>query len=276
MKSMQNDALCLAEMKSFYHRLCPYLIPLLLVWGVWPGVADASLQDEIQVYDDSINRRGDWGLELHVNSTPSGVSRPGYPGEITNVHGIRTTPEISYGLTDTLEAGLYLPVVHQSDNATEFAGPRVRMKWIPKAAPDGGVFYGMNVEVSAVKPQYEIYQNGVEFRPIIGLRTEQWLLVGNPVLDFPLRSGYHRLEPYADPAFKIGRTVQEGVSMGVEYYSELGRFSNIDPLARQANVLFLALDVDRKPWVFNLGVGRGLTQAADGWTLKGIFEIPFD
>lgn len=251
-------------------------LPLLLGLGLWSGGAQASLQDEIQVYDDSINRPGEWGLELHVNSTPSGISHQDYPGEITNVHGLRSTPEISYGLTDVLEAGLYLPVVHQADNATEFAGPRARLKWIPQRAPEGGVFYGLNVEVSAVKPQYEITQNAVEFRPILGLRTEQWLLVGNPVLDFPLRSGYHRLEPYFDPSFKIGRTLQEGLSAGVEYYSELGRFSQLYPLARQSNVLFLVMDVDRKPWVFNLGIGRGLTQAADGWTIKSIFEIPFD
>ncbi len=250
---------------------------VLLLWaGLLPGGAEASLQDEIQVYDDSINAPGAWGLELHVNTTPSGLSRPSYPGEVTNVHGVRSTPEISYGLTSSLEAGLYLPVVHQSDNATEFAGPRARLKWIPQTAPNGGVFYGLNVEVSAVKPQYEIYQNMVEFRPIIGLRTEQWLLVGNPVFDFPLRSGYHRLEPNFDPAFKIGRTVQEGISMGVEYYSELGHLNQVYPLALQSNVLFLAMDVDRKPWVFNLGIGRGMTQGADRWTLKSIFEIPFD
>jgi len=32
----------------------------------------ADLQDEIQVYDDAINSPRELGLELHVNTTPSG------------------------------------------------------------------------------------------------------------------------------------------------------------------------------------------------------------
>jgi hypothetical protein len=36
------------------------------------------------------------------------------------------------------------------------------------------------------------------------------------------------------------------------------------------------MDYDRKPWSFNLGIGRGLTTAADRWTIKAIFEVPFN
>ena len=37
----------------------------------------------------------------------------------------------------------------------------------------------------------------------------------------------------------------------------------------------VALDMGRKPCVFNLGLGRGLTDAADRWTVKAIFDLPF-
>ena len=40
------------------------------------------------------------------------------------------------------------------------------------------------------------------------------------------------------------------------------------------NRLYVALDVGHKPCVFNLGLGRGLTDAADRWTVKAIFELP--
>ncbi len=241
------------------------------------GPAWATLQDEIQVYDDSINKKGEWGLELHFNATPSGVATQEYPGEVINAHGLRGTPEISYGLTDTLEAGLYLPVVHGADGATEFAGPRVRLKWIPQQAPaTGGMFYGFNVEVSAVKPQYEEAQNQVELRPILGYRTPEWLFVTNPDFDYPLRAGYRQGGPEFNPSFKVTRVVAEGLATGFEYYSDLGRLYNTLPLDQQGHTLFLVLDVDRKPWVFNVGIGRGLTQGTDRWTIKTIFEIPFD
>ncbi|MDE1990702.1 MAG: hypothetical protein KGI82_09565 [Betaproteobacteria bacterium] len=241
------------------------------------GPAHAVLQDEIQVYDDSINKPGQWGLELHLNSTPSGISTREYPGEIQNVHGVRGTPEISYGLTDTLEAGLYLPVVHDASGATEFAGPRVRMKWIPRQAPEtGGLFYGVNVELSAVKPRYEQYQNSMELRPIIGFRTPDWLFAANPSLDYPLRAGYRQGGPDFDPGVKVARTVTQGIAAGFEYYGDVGSINGPLPFAQQNHVLFLALDVDRKPWIFNVGIGRGLTSSSDRWTLKSIFEIPFD
>ncbi len=247
-----------------------------MLWLLVAGPACATLQDEIQVYDDSINKPGQWGLELHFNSTPSGMSAQEYPGEIQNVHGYRGTPEISYGLTETLEAGLYLPVVHDAQGTTAFAGPRVRLKWIPQQAPEtGGYFYGLNVEVSAVKPQYEQYQNAIELRPILGFRTPDWLFVTNPALDYPLRAGYRQGGPEFDPSFKASRNVAEGLATGFEYYSDLGSVNNFLPFANQMHVLFWAMDVDRKPWVFNFGVGRGLTPGSDRWTIKSIFEIPF-
>jgi len=253
-----------------HERVIAGMVGLLLAGSAWP-----TLQDEIQVYDDSMNKPGQWGLELHLNATPSGLSAREYPGEVQNVHGFRSTPEISYGLTETLEAGLYLPVVREADGATGFAGPRVRLKWIPQQAPEsGGLFYGLNVEVSAVKSQYEQYQNAVELRPILGYRTPDWLFVTNPSLDYPLRAGYRQGGPDFDPSFKVSRKVAEGFSTGFEYYSDLGSVNNFLPFANQTHTLFLAVDVDRKPWVFNLGIGRGLTQSTDRWTIKSIFEIP--
>jgi hypothetical protein len=55
----------------------------------------------------------------------------------------------------------------------------------------------------------------------------------------------------------------------------LGRINHLAPLREQQHTVFLVFDVDRKPFVFNLGIGRGLTRATDRWTIKWIFEIPF-
>lgn len=72
--------------------------------------ARADLQDEIQVYDDSINAPSEPGLELHLNTTPHGRRLPAYAGEVVPDHGWRLTPELSYGLSQSLEVGLYLPL----------------------------------------------------------------------------------------------------------------------------------------------------------------------
>jgi hypothetical protein len=66
------------------------------------------------------------------------------------------------------------------------------------------------------------------------------------------------------------------VALGVEYYAELGKTNRRLPHAQQSHTLYFALDFDRKPWAFNVGIGRGLSDAADRWTLKAIIEFPFN
>ncbi|TMH09602.1 MAG: hypothetical protein E6H68_18115 [Betaproteobacteria bacterium] len=59
-----------------------------------PSIAGAALSDEIQVYTDDINAPGEFGLELHINTTPKGRRVPDYPGEVVPNHGLRITPEL--------------------------------------------------------------------------------------------------------------------------------------------------------------------------------------
>jgi hypothetical protein len=233
-----------------------------------------ALPDEIQVYDDSINKAGEWGLELHLNSTPSGQLSD-YPGEVGSMHGQRSTLEVSYGLTPSWEAGLYLPVVRRADGETQFAGPSFRMKWIPHPAPEGGFFYGLNSEITAFKAQYAEEQNSLSLQPILGYRTDKWLFITNPIVEYSLRAGYRQGGPEFTPSFKLSRSVAEGFASGFEYYADFGRLFNGQDRSNQSHTLYWVMDVDRAPWVFNFGVGRGFLGDADHWTIKGIFEIPF-
>jgi hypothetical protein len=239
--------------------------------------AHAVMIDEIQVYTDDINQPGEFGLELHVNTTPKGRSSPDFPGEITPRHGLRFTPEFSYGLTRSLEAGLYLPYARDAEGTTHFAGPKLRLKWLPLQPGEGnlGWFAGANVEYGKVAPAFEQSRNSVELRPIIGYRGSEWLFAANPILGWALNGPDHDGKPDFSPSAKVARNLAPGIALGAEYYAELGKVNHLLPHAEQAHTLYLALDYERKPWVFNLGVGRGLTGATDRWTLKTIIEVPF-
>lgn len=245
------------------------------VLAVFPPLARAVLPDEIQVYTGDINAPGQLGLELHVNTTPSGIGTPGYPGEVTTPHGWRYTAEFSYGLTRTVELGFYIPTALTRDNTFYVTGPKLRVKWMPLQPQDGvGSFGGINVELAHVGPRFEASQNALELRPIYGYQDARWLWAVNPVLDWNLSGTARSGVPDAAPGFKLARTVARGLAAGVEYYADLGPVNHPLPLHQEQHSVYLAFDVDRKPFVFNFGIGRGLTRATDRWTFKWIFEIP--
>lgn len=262
-------------MKALFHirhSLCMW--PVLLCLSTLP--AWAALPDEIQVYTGDINAPGEFGLELHLNTTPSGHSQPDYPGEVTTPHAWRATAEFSYGLTPSVELGLYIPTVLSRDNSYYVTGPKFRVKWLPLRTVDGvGYFAGLNVELSRVAQRFETSTRHLELRPIFGYQDERWLFAVNPVLGWDLAGPGKSGVPGAAPNFKVGRTVLAGIRAGAEYYTDLGRIDHLAPWSEQQQMLYLAFDVNRGPFVFNFGIGRGLTRATDRWTLKWIFEVPF-
>jgi len=57
----------------------------------------AASADEIQVYDEAINKKGELNVDIHMNYVPSGIKDPAYVGEIPAHHNLRITPEFAYG-----------------------------------------------------------------------------------------------------------------------------------------------------------------------------------
>ncbi|WP_427914988.1 hypothetical protein ACPWT1_08765 [Ramlibacter sp. MMS24-I3-19] len=249
-----------------------------LVGGLALGLslaARADLQDEIQVYDDAINAPGQFGLELHVNATPKGRSTPNYPGEVPPRGALRTTPEFSWGVNRTTELGLYVPALLRPDGTPDVAGAKVRLKWLPLQPENGrGAFGGVNFELSHLGRRYSESRTTLESRFIGGWRDPDWLVAVNPILGFALSPGFRGGGPDLELGVKVARKLVGGVAGGFEYYTSRGAWQHGLPWQQQDNRLYLAFDVDREPWVFNVGLGYGLTNAADRWTVKAIFDIP--
>jgi hypothetical protein len=238
------------------------LLAARAAWGVLP--------DEIQVYTDDLEAPGKRGIELHVNTTPSGRATPVYPGEVVPHHGLRITPEISWGLARNWDGALYLPFVRSGDGADFFAGPRLRLKWMPLKPAEGtsGPFAGINWELSFVQQRFEQARRTTEIRPIVGYRSDAWLFSFNPIVTTDLAGQDKGVLMFA-PAAKLSRSLSHGTALGAEYYSELGRLSHFAPRSEQSHILYAVLDTER----VNFGIGRGLTGASDRWTIKAIFSF---
>ena len=247
----------------------------LLLTAMGINLSHAGLQDEIQVYTDDINDVGEWGLELHVNTTPKGLGVPSYPGEAMNALGTRVTPEISYGLSPHWDVGLYLPLVKSANGVSELAGVKWRLKWMAiKPEEAQGWFAGINTEFSQLKYRYSDSSRSVELRTIAGFKDSRWLLATNPVFGWAVSPGFVNHSPEFSLGVKVARSVDDTSRLGFEYYSGMGQMNAVLPSALQSNTLFLAWDFEGMPFGFNVGVGRGLNAATDAWTLKTIFELP--
>jgi len=242
----------------------------------WATASHAVLQDEIQVYDDEINAKGEYSLELHINSTPAGVTKPDYPGAVINQGNTRITPEFAYGLGHGLELGAYLNTVLVNGDLN-YAGFKGRLKWLPILEKDGYDFFaGVNFEVSNTLYQYEQSRYSGEARFIIGKHIDKWLVVVNPIFDLALSQPYTNQNPVFNLAARVSREVTQDLALGVEYYSNLGSLDQPISYQQTGQSIFAVAYWEGAPIPFQFGVGHGLTLGSDTWTVKAILSIPID
>jgi len=230
--------------------------------------------DEIQVYTDDMNEPGEFGVELHVNYVIEGERQAAYTGASPTQHMLQTTPEFSYGISKNWEAGMYVPVSYEENGNLYGNGLRLRMKYI--ATPEAGstLFWGLNVEYGYSNLRVAESEWGMELRPIIGYRTDNWLLSFNPILSMDLSSNFSQ-QPQFEPALKLARTVAEGVQAGLEYYGEYGYTNDLLPSSERVNYLYAAVDIEHRGFDMNIGIGRGDSNASDNWIAKAIIAFPF-
>jgi hypothetical protein len=131
----------------------------------------------------------------------------------------------------------------------------------------------MNFELARIDPQGEPSFWNAELIPILGYRAGRWHLVANPGLDKPV-SGATRATSFG-PAFKAAYLVEGRNFAGLEYYVEAGPLRHPLPAQEQSRVLYVTWDGRVRKSDFNVGLGRGLTDASDHWVAKAIWEIAF-
>ena len=250
---------------------------LMLGAGLCWGPDALAILDEIQVYTDDLDYRGESGLELHVNTTPSGRRTPDYPGDVPPHHGVRITPEFSWGLGNDLDWGLYLPTATDAQWHYHWGGVKLRTKWLPLHGVEGkgGWYFGINNELSNLTKAFSDSRWNDEVRVIGGYRGPDWLIGVNPILEWGLSPGF-RGSPDVILAWKAVHDVARGVALGAEYYGDIGTLANRLPRDQQNRTLYAVMEIERKSWSLNFGVGHGLTPATDNWTVKAIVGISFN
>ena len=234
-----------------------------------------AASDEIQVYTDEMNDPGQYGVELHLNYVPKGSKEISHPGEIASNHRFQATPEFSYGITKSLEAGLYVPTAISSDGNFYATGLRPRLKYIHPKEEGSPFFWGLNTEFGYSSLKVTDTMWGMEIRPIIGFENDHWLISFNPILNIPLSKGGMHAAAF-EPSLKVMRKVNEALELGIEQYSGMGPINNLQGWKNQEHTTYAAADLKVKGMEINLGIGHGYQKAEDDWVIKSIIAFPFN
>jgi hypothetical protein len=233
-----------------------------------------AASEEIQVYLDDLSEPGQFGLDVHNNYVFKGTRTPGYEGELPPHHVYRLTPEFYYGISKTLELGLYVLSTRSPEGNFRIDGSKARLKYIAPHDEQRGFFWGLNLEAGRSALAVSETPWNAQLKGILGWRGNGWTFGANPNLDWSISKGGGPVMASLD--LKLNRTLSPETQLGVELYSELGPLKRIQGWSRNPKTLYLVLDQSLpRDFDLNLGIGRGLTDDADRWVLKFIVGTHF-
>lgn len=249
---------------------------LLILSCLCSGLLFAQDNYEIQVYGAPTMEKGQTMFELHSNYTFNG-QRNILKGVLPSYHSLHETVEITTGITDNFEVGLYLFTNYTPDHGWKVIGSHIRPRI---AAPESWklpVGLSLSAEIGWQSSQYASETFSLEIRPIIDKTFGNLYLALNPVLGVSLQGADKPSAPDFSPNVKAAYVVSKKVSLGAEYYGDMGPLNNFNKLPEQNHAVFLVADLYLDPkWEVNFGPGFGLTNATDGLVMKLILGRHID
>jgi len=230
---------------------------------------------EIQVYDGTANPVGVPAVELHLNDWATGERTATAP-ELPLNSQFHATLEPSVGLLPFWELGAYVQSALRADGTFDYAGAKLRSKFVTPPGWNARWRLGFNLELSYVPPTDDRDRWAAELRPIVAWQDRRWLFAFNPIVDQSLAGHGASDGPSFEPAFKAARSL--GLfAVGFEYYGSLGPMAAPLRLADQAHYLYEVIDWLSLDHVeINAGIGEGLTTASAGIVVKAILGYSFD
>jgi hypothetical protein len=197
-------------------------------------------------------------------------------GDFPSQHMYRTALELTYGLTDKIEAAAYLNLAKPNGASFQYAGSKYRLRgslFEPGQLP---VDLGWYVELEWHKtPQFDASELELELRPIIEKDWRRFEVDLNPIFEKAIFVG-----PDKNKGFEFGYVAglyynyQRWISPGVEFYGGIGLIDDIDPLHDQQHYIFPVVRGELPGgFEYNLGPGIGLTRGSDQVIMKMNIEL---
>ncbi len=232
---------------------------------------------EFEVYPYATEQRGVVELETlnavvaNGHSTPDAGTGAQFPSQSTWFNAY----ELTYGLTDRIEAAAYLNLALPRGQGLWYSGSKYRLRGRLFDEETLPVNLGWYLELEWHKsPQFDDANLELELRPIMEKDFGRLSLVANPVFEKVL-SGAGRNQGFE---FGYRNAVYyrwlKYLSPGVEFYGGCGLIDDTDPLRDQQHYIFPVLWGALPNGIeYSVGPGFGLTPNSDRVIMKFNIEL---
>ncbi len=225
---------------------------------------------EIQVYGSQTQAKKSTMFELHSNFTFDGEKEVA-KGVLPSNHSLHETIEVTTGITNNFEIGVYLFTAYIPGHGYQVVGSHLRPRIMAPTKWNLPVGLSLSTEIGYQRPEYSSSTWSIELRPIIDKQWQKWYVSFNPTLGISLKSQYDKSTPTFEPNVKLYYTILKNAGLGIEYYGDIGYVNSLEKLPEQSDAIFLAYDMLNNPkWEFNMGAGLGLTASTDRFVFKVI------
>jgi len=215
--------------------------------------------NEIQVYGSATTPKYTTMIELHNNYTFKG------PKFNQDYHPFLQTLEVTTGISENFEFGFYV-FTYNNNGKTQYTGSNIRPR--VKAPDEWNLPIGLSLSSEigcSIDPSTHENNWGAEIRPIVDKTIGAHYLSFNPNIGISFSNKEYLFEPNLKYAF----SASPKASLGFEYYGNTGKIFNPFKLPEQEHQLYAVIDLFLHPlYEFNLGIGKGLTDASNGTTIK--------
>jgi hypothetical protein len=183
--------------------------------------------------------------------------------------------EVTYGLTDRIEAALYLNLAQPNGHGPRWAGDKLRLRGRLFDQDVLPVDIGWYAELEWHKtPQFDDAVRELELRPILEKDFGRLSIMANPKFEKVLAGAGH------NQGFEFGYVAglhyrwTRRLSPGVEFYGGTGLIDQTDSIGDQQHYIFPVIWGELPHGLeYNFGVGYGLTHGSDRLIVKFNLEL---
>ena len=183
--------------------------------------------------------------------------------------------ELTYGLTDRIEAALYLNLAQPDGRGLRWAGDKLRLRGRLFDEDVLPVNVGWYAELEWHKtPQFDDAVRELELRPILEKDFGRLGILLNPKFEKVLAGGGHNQGIEFGYAAALRYRWSRRFSPALEFYGGTGLIDQADPVGDQQHYLFPAVWGELPGGVeYNIGVGYGITRGSDRVIFKFNLEL---